>query len=454
MFIETVKTPGVASLSYVVGDGDDAAVIDPRRDVRAYLEIARRRGVHIRFVLETHRNEDFVVGSCALAAHTRATILHGKGLDFRYGECIGHGQRVVLGRLSLTALETPGHTDESLSFVARHHETGDSPLAVFSGDALFVGDVGRTDFHPERMAEDAGALYDSIHEHILPLGDHTILHPAHGAGSVCGDGMADRDVSTLGYERRHNPALQLDRAAFVARKLDEHHEKPPYFRKMEQYNLEGPPLGLPRREPAPVHIGHLRRAIDGEGPIIDVREPQAFAASHVPRTVNIPAGMLPAYAGWFLDHGRPVTVIAEDRSQLEAARTHLWRLGYDDLRWFQPGITGWETGGNPLGSTRPISVHALHDTLDRVRVLDVRKQPEWLRGHVPGARHAFLGRLPALLDDLPRDRPIVTFCGSGRRAMIAASLLARAGYEDVRNCFGSLAAWRAIDGPVETPKAD
>lgn len=451
MFVSTIHTPGLASLSYVIGDGGEAAVIDPRRDVGAYLDLARERGLAIRQVFETHRNEDFVVGSRELAARVKAPILHGDALDFGYGEGVSHGQTFEVGEVSLEVLHTPGHTDESISIVARHRATGDSPLAVFTGDALFVGDVGRTDFYPERAREVAGLLYDSLHARILPLGDQCVLHPAHGAGSVCGSGMADRNSSTLGYERRHNPKLQLDREAFIEAKLAEHHEQPPYFATMEKLNREGPPIEAPRRDPRAVGVDDLRRLLRDGAQVVDVREPQAFSGSHVPGSLSIPEAMLPAYAGWLLTYHAPLAVVADDRAQVERARAHLWRLGFEVDAWFQPGVTGWETSGREPGAIAPMSAHRLRAKLGDVRVLDVRKIGEWQSGHLPGARHVFLGRLPEALDDLPRDRPIVTFCGSGRRAMIAASLLRRAGYDDVFNCFGSMAAWQTIDGPVEKP---
>lgn len=449
MFIETIYTPGLASLSYVIGDGDVAAVVDPRRDVEPYLEVAKRRGVDIRLVFETHRNEDFVVGSCPLAARTGASILHGRGLDFEYGELVDEGRRVELGAVSLTVLHTPGHTDESISIAARHHDTGDSPLAVFTGDALFVGDVGRTDFYPDRAKEVAGLLYDSLFDKILPLGDGCILHPAHGAGSVCGDGMADRNFSTLGHERRHNPMLQLSRADFIEAKLAEHHETPPYFERMEHLNRVGGDLDGPFATPRGLSVDGVAKALDGGGPVIDVRSPQAFAGSHVPGALCIPESMVPAYAGWLLPYETPLTFIADDRAQVERVGTHLRRLGYDaERRWLHGGITRWETSGRRLGQVEAISARRLREAIDDVLVLDVRKVSEYRSGHIEGARHVFLGRLPALLGELPRDRPIVTFCGSGRRALIGASILRQAGFTRVQNCFGSMKAWRAIEGPV------
>ncbi|MBN2294505.1 MAG: MBL fold metallo-hydrolase, partial [Pirellulales bacterium] len=184
MFKETIYTPGVAHLSYIIGDGGQAAVIDPRRDSDVYQQIAHREGAKITHIFETHRNEDYVIGSLDLARRCGAQIYHGSQLDFKYGNPVNESTEFMLGKVKLSILHTPGHTMESISVVYRDLSFSDEPLGVFTGDALFIGDVGRTDFFLDRAEEVAGMLYDSIFEKILPLGDHVLLWPAHGAGSV------------------------------------------------------------------------------------------------------------------------------------------------------------------------------------------------------------------------------------------------------------------------------
>lgn len=240
MFLEVIRTEGLAAYSYLIGDGGEAAVIDPQRDCGAYVDRAHRQGARITHVFETHRNEDFVIGSRDLAERTGAEIRHGQHPDFAYGRSTAEGDDFRLGDVRLKVLETPGHTDESTSLA--FYDTAfskDRAVGVFTGDPLFIGDVGRTDFYPQRRQEVAGLLYDSLHGKILPLGDQAALYPAHGAGSICGSGMAAREVSTLGFERAHNPMLQLDRDTFIDRKVNEHHYQPPYFREMETANKEG-----------------------------------------------------------------------------------------------------------------------------------------------------------------------------------------------------------------------
>jgi hydroxyacylglutathione hydrolase len=208
MFLEKIKSDGIAHLSYILGDGLEAAVIDPRRDCQIYIDIAARQGTRISRIFETHRNEDYIIGSKDLVQRTGATIHHGKAFNFAFGKAVSEKDSFELGGLRLTILETPGHTFESISIVVTDTNFGDDAVAVFTGDTLMIGDVGRTDFFPDRAKEVAAALYDSIFTKLLPLGDQTIIYPAHGAGSVCGDSMASREFSTIGHERLNNPVLQ------------------------------------------------------------------------------------------------------------------------------------------------------------------------------------------------------------------------------------------------------
>ncbi|MBN1461034.1 MAG: MBL fold metallo-hydrolase, partial [Armatimonadetes bacterium] len=244
MFIERVHSPGLAHISYFVGGHDKAAVIDPRRDVEVYVELARQHGLRITHIFETHRNEDYVIGSRELAEITPAKIYHGDQLPFEYGVAVSEGDGFDLDGLRLGVLETPGHTHESICVTLADLSSSEEPVGVFTGDVLFVGDVGRTDF----IEDGAELLHKSLFEKLLPLGDHVIFHPAHGAGSVCGGHLSAREFSTIGYERRHNPALQhIEQRDFIDFKQAEQHYVPPYFRRMEQQNLAGPDLlgGLP-----------------------------------------------------------------------------------------------------------------------------------------------------------------------------------------------------------------
>ncbi|MHB8763686.1 MAG: MBL fold metallo-hydrolase [Deferrisomatales bacterium] len=450
LFLEVVRSPGLAHLSYMVGHGGLAAVIDARRDCEPYLALARERGCRIAHIFETHRNEDYITGSVELQRRTGAEIHHGRSLDWGFGREAAEGDEFRLGAIRLRVLETPGHTDESLSLTLADTSFAEEPVAVFTGDALFLGDVGRTDFYPERAREVAGLLYVSIFEKLLPLGDHVLLYPAHGAGSVCGSGMASREFSTLGYERRFNPALQAgDREVFIERKLAERHTQPPYFRLMERYNQRGdaPVLsGLP--EPQVLTPDEFEQALHGGAVALDVREPEAFAGAFLPGSLNIPLDMLAAYAGWLLPPDRDLLLVTTQPTDVTAALQPLRRIGYDRVAgYLGGGMHAWETSGRSLDAVGVVTARQLVDALegpDAPVVLDVRKAEEFEAGHLPGAVHVFLGHLPERLDEVPKGRPVVTFCGSGRRASIAASILKRSGYPEVANNLGSVQACRAV----------
>lgn len=455
MFLKTIRSEGLAHLSYILGDGTEAAVVDPRRDVDVYVEIAAQQGMRITKIFETHRHEDFVVGSRELANRTDARVLHGAGLDFGYGETVGEGAEVEIGKLLLRVLETPGHTDESISVaVYDRNFSEESAIGVFTGDALFVGEVGRTDFYPARAREVAGKLYDSIHEKLLPLGDQVILYPAHGAGSVCGAGTADREFSTLGYERKHNPRLQLDRETFIRFKRDEHHYKPPYFKAMEDANVGGSEVLGRLAMSVPCDAERFARAMDEGMLAVDVRDPEAVCGAHIPGSLAVPLDMLASFAGWFLPYDRPLGLIVGSIEDAKTAVRILARMDYTKVRvHLDEGMHGWEITGREY-RTIP-AVHAL-DVKKRIErkkdfvLLDVRGKGEVESKRLVDSTHVYVGEVEQYLDRIPRDRTIVTFCGSGQRAVIAASVLLRNGFKDVEVSLGSMAACTAVGCPTES----
>ena len=454
MFLEKVKSEGLAHLSYILGHEGQAAVIDPRRDCQVYIDMAHRHAARITHIFETHRNEDYVVGSSDLARRTGATVYHGRNLDFKYGRPVAEGDSFTLGKIELSVLETPGHTFESISLVLRDGTYGDQPLAVFTGDLLFIGSVGRTDFFPDRHREVAGLQYDGIFDKILPLGDQVLLYPAHGAGSVCGSGMAEREFSTLGYEKENNPDLKYDsREAFVDYKLKEPTRQAPYFKKMEELNLHGaPPLDrLP--EPAPMTVEMLDEALQNGACCVDLRSPEAFAGAFIPGSLAIPLEMIPAYAGYFLSYDQKIALVVHNQSEVETAVRHLIRLGFTDVvGYLAGGLHTWETSGKPYDRIAAVHVDELTRRFDKKEdftLLDVREEEEIeASGKFPEALHIFLGDLPDQIERVPKNKPVTTFCGSGMRAIIAASILKRNGFEQVEDNLGSMAACQAAGCPI------
>lgn len=449
MFIQPFKSAGLSQLSYLVGNNGEAMVIDPRRDCESYAEAAAAEGCRITGILETHRNEDLISGAPILAELTGATVYHGPNAagDVRYAETIRDGEIFELGNLKLKALETPGHTDDSLSFALFDTEFGDDAVAVFTGDTLFIGDVGRADFYPDRAEEVAGLLYDSLQK-LLDLGDQALIYPAHGAGSVCGDNMADREFSSIGYERQFNPMLQLkSRQEFIDRKVKEHHYQPPYFREMERLNLEGSAPVKRVLTPTALTPPAFKK-LPEDTVIVDVRGISSFLGAHVPRSLALPVPMIPAFAGWFLKPSDQLALVAANAQQAEDAARHLARIGFDNVAgYLAPDMPVWAAMAEPFDAVDVIDV----DTFKARRkappkdwqLLDVRGQTEVENTPIDQAAHHYLGELGTEALELDTTRHYTVMCGSGARAAIAASVLMRHGCTRVDVFLGSLGALMA-----------
>ena len=452
MQLETVRAQGLAHNSYFLSDHGEAIVIDPRRDCAIYTELGIRECAKIKYIFESHCNEDLVVGSLDLQRQTGAEIGHSKETRFRYGDHnLTDGETFYVGDLKIEVLSTPGHTNDSLCFVVYERLHSDTPLFVFTGDTLLAGDVGRTDLlGAEQTVSQSKKLYRSIFERILPLGDHLAVYPAHGAGSVCGHNMGTRDISVLGYERRMNPLLQLDEERFVRYLTGQHLSLPPYFRRARDLNLEGPPP-MPHavREVNPDEFDEL---VKGGMTVIDTREPGAFASSHVPGSLNIWLDGTSFFPGWVLDDDESVALVTERPSDAAVARTYLSRLGFDDVAaHLCNGIPDWRNRGKPIARLKTCSVDQLKKALDRaaVRVLDVRDEPEWREGHIKGAEHLFVGHLKQRFEDIPRDKPLAIHCAWGGRASLAASILSGLGLVNVYVVLGAIRAWKSRGYPLE-----
>jgi len=453
MIFQRIKSAGIAHNSYFIGSGSEAAVIDPRRDCQVYIDLAQQYGLKIKHIFETHRNEDYVIGSIELNSITSAPIHHGLGLDWKYGQTMKDEQVFPIGGLRLKAMHTPGHTDESMSYALTDLASGETTVMVFSGDTLFVGDVGRTDLYgSEEAPRMAANLYDSIFNKLLPLGDGVILCPAHGGGSVCGINIANRDESTLGIERAQNPLLQRTRDEFIKLKVAERPERPHYFRHMEKYNLQGPPLLGCMPLPSPLTPTEFLQEIEKGAVVVDTSEPAAFGGAHIKGVYSIWLEGMPVFAGWVLSYDKPILLVLEDEGHLEKAVRYLIRAGYDRIDGYLKGGTeGWYNAGFPVESLPLLSVHHLKDKLDRgeeLAVLDTRGQDEWKTGHIKGALHIYVGHLEERLAEVPADKPVAVICNVGHRAGLGASILLRAGLSQVYNVLGSVKAWVAAGYPV------
>lgn len=447
MILEKIKTPGLSHLSYLIGAGGEAAVVDPRRDCEIYVDMARAEGLSITHIFETHRNEDLVSGAPILAEMTGAKVYHGPNADGEvvYADTTREGDKHRIGQLELRVLETPGHTFDHLAYAIFDSEYPEKAVGVFTGDALFVGDVGRTDFYPDRKREVAGLLFDSLSK-LCDLGDQAIIYPAHGAGSVCGSGMADREFSTIGHERRNNLLLRIeDREEFIDRKVHENHYQPPYFRLMERLNLEGGKASPRVLKPKPTGLDDLL-SYDADR-VIDVREPLAYAAGHLPGSINLPVGMIPAFAGWFIAEGETVALVASSHDQLAAAMEHLTRIALDNIVGGYVGVVPAAASGTTMRSIPMIGTDEVESRLQEKRddwtLLDVRDADERQAEAIKGSRHIYVGELNEKWKDLDRGQHYTLMCASGMRATVAAGWLNANGFDNLDVYLGSMGAWKA-----------
>ena len=457
----------LAQASYLIAcrETGSAIVVDPNRDIAQYVDAAARRSLRLDYVTETHIHADFVSGARELARATGATLLlsGGGGSDWQYAfahdenvRLLAHGDRFEVGHVRFDVRHVPGHTPEHLAFVVTDLTSSEQPIGMLSGDFIFVGDVGRPDLL-ERAANATGSmerlarqLFRSIRA-TADLPDFLQIWPGHGEGSACGKSLGALPSSTLGYERLVNWAFQLDdEDTFIRKVLAGQPEPPRYFARMKTINRDGPAPAPPMRDLPELDLPALERAMDARASVIDVRSTAEFAAGHIPSTINIPVGTsFATWAGSLIPYDRDIVLLADTPERITSARRLLMLVGHDRVTALG-GRTlrdEWQRHHGPLVTVTWIDYTALTTSTRRL-VVDVRGQPEWEAGHIPGATHLFLGDLAELARDLPRDTPIALHCRGGTRSSIAASVLQAEGFIDVANVIGGFRAWEAAGLPV------
>jgi len=459
MYFEQFYLGCLAHASYMLGSEGNAIVVDPQRDVEIYLEAAQKQHLQIRHIFETHLHADFVSGHRELAARTGATIYMGKaaGATFPHVD-VTDGFELRVGKLHIRALETPGHTPESICLVVTDEEKSQRPWAVLTGDTLFIGDVGRPDLSKMHTPQQLAAMmYDSLHNKLLTLPEDVLVYPAHGAGSLCGRNMRAERSSTIGTERLTNYALQIkSRDEFVRQMTTNLPAKPDYFLEDAAINREGatPLTELPALKA--ISAAELKTMLEHGAITLDVRPSDEFAAGHVPGSVSIAlSGQFASWAGAVLGLSSRAVLIAGTADQLSEARVRLARVGIEDLTGFLDGsVDGWNRAGFDLAQTPQMTVQQLNNRLDarNLQVLDVRRQGEWDSGHIAGADWYPLDRFKAALPPLESNATIAVHCKSGYRSIIACSLLQRAGY-NVINVIGGFDAWEKAQLPTTAEAA-
>lgn len=448
----------LAQASYMVGCAKtgEALVVDPMREIAPYLQAAEAEGLRITQVTETHIHADYVSGSRELAAHTGAHLfLSDMGDEYwKYAfadentTLLKDGDHWMIGNIRIDVLHTPGHTPEHISFVVTDTAAADQPIGIFTGDFIFVGDVGRPDLL-EEAAGMVGTAESGAHQqfhsiqHIKSYPDHLQIWPGHGAGSACGKALGAIPSTTLGYEKLFNPAFQFDdENAFVEWLLDGQPEAPRYFAQMKQVNREGPALLSELQPPQLIDRASLEALRQSGAQLFDLRDQPHYLQAHLPGTIHTPYGngSFVNHIGWYVDYRQPAYFIIHDETQLAGITTAAQAIGIDS-------IGGCYAAGPILdGGVTDIEEISIDELADRLSsedlfILDVRNKTEYNQQHIDGAYNIPMGHIERRIDELPRDRRIVTHCASGYRSLIAASVLTKHGFQNVLNLRADEATW-------------
>ena len=463
MILERIFTPGLAQVAYLIADepAGEVAVIDPRRDIDAYLDWARERDLRVTAILETHVHADFVSGARELAAATGATVYASRLGDTEFPHVpLDDGDDVRVGNLRLRAIWTPGHTPEHLAYLLFDPAQGDAPVALYSGDVLFAGEIGRPDLlGPDAQQRLIVQLYDTVEQRLKSLPDDLVVYPGHTAGSPCGKQIGDAPQTTIGQERTYNYAFnQPDREHFVRSVMAGMPKPPAYYPVMKRVNKVGPVLLSDIPAGQALSAADTAAKQESDALVIDARPAADFAQGHIPGAVTLPLG--PSFAiwsGWLTPYDRDVILVLQTDAQFAEARKELRRIGIDRVAgYLAGGMESWQEAGRPQAALKTIQPAGLAARFADYRVFDVRDQSEFESGHLLGAINVPAGDLAqgAAVTAAVAGKTAV-ICGSGYRSALAASLLQQQGFQGIVNVAGGMTAWREAGLPVgpESPAA-
>ncbi|WP_062350720.1 MBL fold metallo-hydrolase [Bacillus kwashiorkori] len=448
----------LAQASYMVGcqAKGEAVIVDPMRNIEPYLKVAEAEKMKIVGVLETHIHADYVSGARELGVRLGATLYVSDEGDenwkYKYVKDLPHqlvkdGDKIQLGNLTFEVVHTPGHTPESISFLLTD-ANADEPMGIFTGDFVFVGDIGRPDLLEEAAGlkgtamSGAVQMYDSV-ERFKNLPDFLQVWPAHGAGSACGKALGAIPSSTIGYEKRFNWAMKFDnREEFVKALLEGQPEAPYYFAVMKRVNKEGPELlqNLPEVKSL-TDMKAVADLVTAGEQVLDTRDSELFAKGHVQGTINIPfTQSFTNWAGWIVDYNKPLYLITE-KEQLDEVLVALRSVGIDQVVGFIDAKA--LDGAENLVSYENMEPEKAEELIanNQVNVLDVRNQSEWEEGHIEDANHIMLGKLLRNIDKVPTEKPLVVMCQAGGRSAIATSILQAKGITNLYNLTGGYSRW-------------
>ena len=467
MFIRRIAIENLSNSSYLVGSQEEsvAAVIDPVRDVDIYITAAEAMGVRIAYAFETHIHNDFVSGARELAAQTGAKVCAGASGGLVYPHIpLKDGDTIELGKLSISALHTPGHTTEHMAYTVSESGKAGDPTAVFTGGALIPGGAARIDLMGNQVAPFLGRwLYNSLRQKLLSLPDDVVVYPTHGGGSFCSASPPPQidGETTIGRERQYNPLLQAQsEESFLELALSGLGSYPAYFKIMSYVNRAGPKVlgGLPRLFPLSPQEVLIRTESHGVL-AIDARSPTSFADAHLPGSYSIPFGSsFATWVGWVVPWQAPLVVVSDGEQSHHEMVRHLIRIGYDQIEGFlEGGVAAWREKGYPLAAFTRLPLDDFHNLWAKSEaplLLDVRQRNEWEAFHIPGALNVELGALQEHLEGLPLDLPLATICAAGARASTAASILQREGRDKVLMVEDGAPLWEERGYPVDRGAGD
>lgn len=443
----------IAHSSYMLMGEKICAVVDPSRDVDTYLEEAKKRGLIITHILETHLHADFVSGHVDLAEKTGAKIYMPKSAEAVFQHVgVEEGDEFYIENMKINVIETPGHTPEHISYIVTDTGRGGDPIGVFVGDTLFVGDVGRPDLFPNRADELARKLYDSLFNKLMSLPDFCEVYPAHGAGSLCGKSMGAKYMTTIGYERKYNPVLQVKNIDLFVKSLTENMPgAPDHFSRSSKINALGPtPISkLPQMKILKPEA--FKKASESDGVIVvDVRSYHAFGGLHIPNAYNLDStGNLPTFAGWVLPPDKDILLVAESLEIAKEAVLWMQRVGMDNTVGFlEGGLHNWAAVGLPVSYVKQISPEEYEKIKndDNILMIDGRDKLAFDEGHIENSINIPSPDLRKRYVELDKDKRIVIICNSGVRSSLGISILKQKGFKEVMNLSGGMQGYQAYIG--------
>lgn len=458
MLIQSFFVPGLSHISYLLCGSKTCAVVDPKRDIQIYLETAKAMGLKITHILETHLHADFISGHMDLAQKTGAKIYAPKSGNCKFDHIgLSEGDAFEIEDMEIKVLETPGHTPEHIVYIVIDHSRGEEPAALFSGDTLFVGDVGRPDLFPGMAKELGGKLFESLKK-LASLPEFCEVYPAHGAGSLCGRAMSAKRTSTVGYEKRYNYAFQIkDRDEFIKLLTTEMPEAPDHFSRCSDINRKGPTLtkDLPALMPLDPQTFY-QKTKNQNTIVLDLRPYEAFGGQHVPGAYHIDlGGNFSTFAGWILPPEADILLVAENVSQAEEAVIQLRRVGLDrTIGYLDGAMYEWAKSGLVTQHVCQLSAEELKRRMTEgppVTLVDVRAKREYMTGHLEGSINIPVADLRKRYQELNPEVPIAVICNSGHRSSLGASLLKMRGFKEVSNLAGGMMGYNAAGFGPECP---